>query len=215
MTHMSDPHPIVLSHELHAALSDLARLAGQLGIETEWNGESLAALETIHTGLHELQRRVKSQLSQAHRGERPASSRCADLPTDEDPCALTALALGLDKRVLVVEDDPDCRLMIAALLMSRGMQVSLAEDGAQALDCAAQGPPYDLILMDLDLPVLDGLTTSRKLRESGYSGRICAMSGGLERHEATELEGAGFDEALSKPLDFRRLLSLLTIAPEH
>ncbi len=209
---MTAPHPIVLSHDLHAALSDLARLAGLLGAEQDWSDAARLRFEAIREGLTQLLHRVENQHGQLpDKDSDDCLEPMTEVEVDLQRISVTALDLVLNKRVLVVEDNPDCRLMIAAFLMSRGMRVSLAIDGGQALAAVAESPIFDLVLMDLDLPVIDGQSTTRRLRDQGYSGQICAMSAGLECYTQAELDAAGFDEVMAKPLDFRHLLRMLAI----
>ena len=112
--------------------------------------------------------------------------------------------------ILVAEDSADSREMMHVLLEARGYTVSVASDGRQAINRALQNPP-DLMLIDLELPGLDGLQVVRALRvypELKHTPMLM-VSGydpGLYRQSAID---AGCDDYLLKPLNFERLYDLL------
>ena len=102
--------------------------------------------------------------------------------------------------VLLVEDYADAREMYATYQGRAGFQISEAADGEQALSCALSSPP-DLIVLDLGLPKIDGLTVARRLRAEAATARvpIIALSANtLVNFEPLALE-AGCSLALSKP----------------
>ncbi len=81
----------------------------------------------------------------------------------------------LDCRVLLVEDGPDNQRLISYLLKKAGAEVLIATNGAEGVKAAEQavtdGRPFDVILMDMQMPVMDGYTATRTLRDHGYTGR--------------------------------------------
>ena len=110
-------------------------------------------------------------------------------------------------KVLVVEDNEMNRDMLARRLQRRGYEVVVSEDGEDAVNKARSESP-DIILMDMDLPVLDGWAATRKLKDSPETRSIPvialtahAMAGDRER----ALE-AGCDDYDTKPVEFSRLL---------
>lgn len=115
------------------------------------------------------------------------------------------------KRILLVEDSEDSRFSLSKLLQLEGYAVLEAVDGAQAIEIATREKP-DLILMDLSLPVLDGLTATRTIREAqGLEVTpIIALSG----HDADALGGdvkaAGITDYANKPVDFDFLMGMLS-----
>lgn len=112
--------------------------------------------------------------------------------------------------VLVVEDFEDNRFMMRRLLEMSGYRVVEAVNGSQAVDMAESESP-DIILMDLSLPVLDGLAATRRIRERNGAGRtpIVAVSAHDSADFHAEALAAGCNEYVTKPIDFDQLVQLL------
>jgi CheY-like chemotaxis protein len=113
-------------------------------------------------------------------------------------------------KVLVVEDYDDTREFMKFLLQDYGFDVSEASNGYEAIEAVKTQVP-DLILMDISMPGMDGLTAARKIREHKSSRRtpIIAITayGELARRKAIE---AGCDASISKPIDFEDLEPVLS-----
>ncbi len=116
-------------------------------------------------------------------------------------------------KVLVVEDHPVNRMILEAWMGSTGRRTTTAENGQEAVDIA-QHQAFDLIIMDVNMPVMDGLTATRLIREGGVNADtpivVLSASARNEDHEAGMAAGA--DAYLNKPIDFRSLASLMTQA---
>lgn len=117
--------------------------------------------------------------------------------------------------VLVVEDYPTCQLVTRALLEKSGYVVSIVGDGAEALAILAEHP-FDVVLMDVQLPTLDGLEATRRLRvrEDGTDRRTPVI--GITAHALPGDEerclAAGMDAYLAKPYRLTQLLDLVETA---
>lgn len=113
-------------------------------------------------------------------------------------------------RVLLVEDHPTNQEIALRLLGSRGAQVDVAGNGQLGLDqLLALGPDaYDLVLMDLEMPVLDGLSATRRLREQpGFETLpVLAMTAHALAEERAQCLAAGMQGHIAKPLDVGRLV---------
>jgi CheY-like chemotaxis protein len=103
-------------------------------------------------------------------------------------------------RVLVVEDGPDNRLLLRMLLEKAGATVEVATNGREALEMAGPLKPH-VILMDLQMPVMDGFEATRRLRERGHRGPIIAVTANASEEDRRRCELAGFDFFLSKPVN--------------
>lgn len=112
--------------------------------------------------------------------------------------------------VLVVEDHEDTRFMLRTILEMRGIRVTEAVDGEEAVRAAEALHP-DLVLMDGSLPRLDGLTATRRIREreDGHKVPIVILSGHADPALQVEAFAAGCDAYLVKPLNFDKLDGLL------
>ncbi len=104
---------------------------------------------------------------------------------------------GDQKLVLVVDDDPALARMLRILLTSEGFDVSLAGDGEQALAALDNVKP-DLIVLDLQMPVMDGRTFYRTFRQRGYETPVMVLSAYNAGSAQQEL---GAEAALDKPCD--------------
>jgi two-component system, cell cycle response regulator DivK len=115
-----------------------------------------------------------------------------------------------NKLFLVVEDFEDSRFMMRRLLEMAGYSVLEASDGEQAVRMAVEARPV-LILMDLSLPKLDGLSATRQIRQKKglKSIPIVAVSAHDSPESRTEALAAGCDEYITKPIDFDHLTALL------
>ncbi len=113
-------------------------------------------------------------------------------------------------RVLIVDDDPAIRSMLVELLTDEGYETLVAGDGRTAVEIAQQRAP-DVILMDLMLPVLDGGSAMRILKDNPETNsiRIIAMSAGANlRQQVNDLPADG---VVSKPFDLDALLADVSI----
>ena len=112
-------------------------------------------------------------------------------------------------RVLVVDDDEEARLMVHAILETEGYEVSMAKDGFEALDTLKVDPDFNLVILDLSMPGLDGRKVLDRIRGSKDTAAIPVLVStafGSETIEAELLE-AGADDFLEKSVDAQRFLA--------
>lgn len=116
--------------------------------------------------------------------------------------------------VLVVDDERPIRRLVSLLLKQAGARVSVAENGeaayAQASAAWKSGDPFDVILMDLEMPVLDGLQATRKLRAEGYAGTIVAYTGSRAGNVRERCLRAGCDDYVNKLLGCQEIVKLVS-----
>ncbi len=118
-------------------------------------------------------------------------------------------------RILVAEDHPVNRLVLEAYLKPAGHVVTCATDGREALD-AAQVEAFDLIIMDVNMPVMDGLASTLAIRRSDSPNRetpIVVLSASATREDHLKGFAAGADAYLNKPIDFSAVAHVLQVAP--
>jgi len=109
------------------------------------------------------------------------------------------------RQVLVVDDAVENRQLVRVLLEEVGLRVSEAENGQVALDRVA-AEPFDIVLMDMQMPVMDGQTATRRLRAQGCALPIIALTANAMKGFERELEDAGFSGFQTKPIDVDALL---------
>jgi osomolarity two-component system sensor histidine kinase TcsA len=113
------------------------------------------------------------------------------------------------RRILLVEDNPvNQNVMVKTLSRLGFAHVDVAEDGQQGVN-AFQSSHYDLILMDVSMPVLDGVGATKEIRSSGSQIPIIAMTANALKGDAERFIGAGMSDYIPKPVDRQLLVSLL------
>ncbi|MFT3686180.1 MAG: ATP-binding protein [Phycisphaerales bacterium] len=129
----------------------------------------------------------------------------------------------LSGRVLLAEDGPDNQRLLSLLLTRAGAEVVIAENGRAAIEtveaAVALGRPFGLILMDMQMPEVDGYTAAARLRSQGVQTPIVALTAHAMNDDRKRCIAAGCDDYASKPIERRKLLTLchhwLTAAPHQ
>lgn len=115
-----------------------------------------------------------------------------------------------DLRILVVEDNPLNQQVAQELLAGAGAVVQLASDGRQGIACVrAAKPPFDAVLMDVQMPEMDGYEATRRLRSGGATLPIIAMTANALPADRAACLDAGMDDHVGKPIDIEALVGTL------
>ena len=117
---------------------------------------------------------------------------------------------GENRKILVVDDDRRIVQFVAANLKAHGYTVSTADNGQMALDRAAEVMP-DIVLLDLSLPVFDGITVLRRLRE-WTATPVIILSASDDEESKVEALDVGADDYLTKPFGVKELLARVRVA---
>jgi PAS domain S-box-containing protein len=113
---------------------------------------------------------------------------------------------------LVVDDRRDIRFLVHHYIQRVGGQTTLCENGQEAVDAVLSensSNPFDVILMDVQMPVMDGMTAVRRLRELGFDRPIIALTANAKESDRDACLLAGFTSYLSKPISSEEMFSLL------
>jgi CheY-like chemotaxis protein len=136
------------------------------------------------------------------------STRVANAPA-------TSPDIAIHGRILLVDDGLDNQRLFSHLLRKAGAEVVVADNGRQAVDraiAARDNTPFDLILMDIQMPDMDGYEATRQLRKNGYRGPILAVTAHAMPQDVQQCLAAGCDAHLSKPIDKASLLNAVAQA---
>jgi len=112
-------------------------------------------------------------------------------------------------KILVAEDNPSNQKLISILLQKMGHQVTLAEDGESAINKATV-ETFDLILMDMQMPNVNGYDAARQLREKGCKTPIIALTANAMLGDEEKCLQAGCDGYLAKPIDRTQLNEMIS-----
>ncbi|GAB2878415.1 response regulator [Microbulbifer echini] len=153
---------------------------------------------TAQTMLGERQRCLDAGCTD-HLGKPVQPDQLFDLLTKHLP------APAINKKLILVEDDEDARSATQQLLIALGWETKACGDAQSALELFATYQP-NLILMDINLPDMDGFTLAKRIRKLSYTGRLLAATG--ESPNSDKLTESGFDGILSKPYDLNKLAQL-------
>ncbi|GAA1448931.1 response regulator transcription factor [Leifsonia poae] len=129
---------------------------------------------------------------------------------EPDGAPAYAVTVATKPRVLVAEDDLELAGMLTELLESEGYEVTVASDGQKALHLGLT-QPFDVVLLDRGLPVLDGLDVLRSIRQQGITSPVLVLSAlGNPAHRVEGLD-SGAEDYMAKPFDIDELFARLRV----
>jgi CheY-like chemotaxis protein len=123
------------------------------------------------------------------------------------PTAADARLDGL--RLLLAEDNEINAEIAVALLKGHGVSVDVVTNGVEAIARLQNDPLYDGVLMDVQMPVMDGLTATRRLREAGFTLPILAMTANALTEDRAMTREAGMNDHITKPIDPARMRDVI------
>jgi PAS domain S-box-containing protein len=112
-------------------------------------------------------------------------------------------------RVLLAEDDPLLREILGGMLLDLGLEIDLARDGKQVIQ-RALADSYDLILLDMHMPGVDGVAALRRLRELGWQGTVLALTADVVPESVQRYQAEGCAQVLAKPISIEALAQALS-----
>lgn len=131
----------------------------------------------------------------------------------EQKCQQVSSSLPLGTRVLLVEDGPDNQRLISFVLGKAGAEVTTAENGKEGMESAISalnaGVPFAVVLMDMQMPIMDGYSAARALRDQDYRGPIIALTAHAMAEDRQKCLDAGCDAYTTKPIDREHLIGLI------
>jgi CheY-like chemotaxis protein/HPt (histidine-containing phosphotransfer) domain-containing protein len=132
-------------------------------------------------------------------------------PPKVEPSRVPTPAVGgtVSGNVLLVEDNVDNQRLVSLYLRKIGAEVTVANNGREGLKEALAGD-FDVVLMDMQMPVMDGLEATRELRARGFTGPIVALTAGAMQSDIDQAMQAGCTGYLSKPIERTRFLSAVS-----
>ncbi|GAA80521.1 hybrid sensor histidine kinase/response regulator [Pseudoalteromonas sp. BSi20495] len=180
----------------------LARMQGSISLDSEIGKGSTFTISVYPGDISGVERQVLN------------FSSAPQLQSKSAPCKVHG-------RVLVVDDLRDLRMLVGHMISTCGARVDYAEHGQQALEkvriADAYKAPYDIIFIDIHMPVMGGKEATIELRKMGYKGPIIALTAATMKGIREELAALGFNDVIPKPVDSVVLYQCLQdylVAPE-
>ncbi|PHS01745.1 MAG: hypothetical protein COA78_22330 [Blastopirellula sp.] len=174
-------------------------LGGDIYVKSE-EGKGSIFTVTIATG-----QRTDSRLIEIQDVQTP--KECPEVISDSQDLS------ELQPRVLLAEDGLDNQRLLEFILSKAGVNLSMVENGKEALETALEaknnGTPFDVILMDMQMPIMDGETATALLRDADYHGPIIALTAHTMSGDRERYLQSGCDDYQAKPIDRRSLLKAI------
>jgi CheY-like chemotaxis protein len=115
----------------------------------------------------------------------------------------------VSRRILLAEDNPANQRIVELFLAPIGASLTVVSDGAEAVAAANSGQRFDVILMDIQMPVMDGIEAARRIRAGGVNAAtpMFALTANVLQHAEDEALIAGMNGIIAKPIDARQLIA--------
>lgn len=143
---------------------------------------------------------IQTLAAESSKRVQPEQALAAEMKSQRLP------AIRATGRVLVVDDNQVNRLLVMRVLSQSGFVVAEADNGLEALKCFADEDDFDLIVLDMQMPIMDGFEAAAELRTRGFTGPILALTANVMAEDRRRCLEAGCDEFLGKPIRARHLL---------
>ena len=111
--------------------------------------------------------------------------------------------------ILVVEDNPVNQKLIVIFLQKAGFNVTVAGNGQEAVDIVSSGKVFDIIFMDIHMPVMDGVSSTKAIRAMGISVPIIALTANVIKEDMDNFIASGMNGHIAKPINFDKLNEVL------
>ncbi len=185
-------------------------LGGEIKVSSEFHqGSQFSA--TVQAGSPEGIELLEEQTIQSSPEVKEPKQAEAEKEVSERPVSSGKSLSGL--KILLAEDCLDNQRLISFLLKKAGAEVVLAENGEVAFQTALESiesdDNFDVILMDIQMPVLDGYSATKKIRNHGYTRPIISLTANAMEGDRQRCIDAGCDEYLKKPVDRKKMLGLI------
>tara|TARA_R110002051_G_scaffold21527_1_gene57027 strand:- start:315 stop:1733 length:1419 start_codon:yes stop_codon:yes gene_type:complete len=195
-----------MSHELRTPLNAVIGFAGLL-VEAGLEARRTDQARLIHEAGQDLLTVVNRMIAEPEAGAGPVNGTGDVMNDRTEDDAMDAEAPGL--RVLYVDDNESNRVLVKAMLATQEITCETAVDGAQGVDAAAAGD-WDIILMDIQMPIMDGVAAARRIR--GLEGQVAAtpiiaLTANTLDEQVRGYFEAGMDDCIAKPVDMIELLT--------
>ena len=140
----------------------------------------------------------------------------SDAPVEERTHQQVSTVSRFSGRVLLAEDTPEIQILVRRMLAKVGLLVETVNNGKEAVDLVlVQSMPFDLILMDMQMPEMDGIEATATLRQLGCEIPIVALTANVMQKHREQFQEAGCNGFLSKPIDRQALFRMLEQYLEH
>ena len=131
-----------------------------------------------------------------------------DIEQRKSELSFDAINQAVEGSVLLAEDNIDNQRLVSIYLKKVGADITLANNGKEAFEHASQ-KDFDLILMDIQMPILNGLDATKKLRNLGYTKPIVALTANAMKEDVDDCLNAGFSDFIAKPINQRQFIDCI------